>query len=427
MKRWTSAQLLRAAEFVYATLALFALTQGPVYQVWKSSAERLETLPNPSLPFIYFVSFLVVQLPALLLLARRVGPGFLASRSNQVFVTLMAWFGLSVLWSTFARDSLPEYAALIMTAAFGIYLRTSFTTRQFWWVIASSMALGVGMSWFAVMRLWDGSYNFIEDYWIGIYFNRNSLAPVAATAIIAALAVTAAELGSSRKKSMNLLLVVSAATTLIVFASIEIWKSESQTSPFALAVAALAVVVWWLLRLVSTKLVKSRLLVSLAAPITLLVFGIALFVVLREIGSVSGVSVEVATLNSRRAFWSLSWSAFLEKPVLGWGWMAAWRNPDFFDAGFWIPAWDVAWSHNGYLDVLLGGGVIGGALYAVYVWLGARNLSFRDSQTSWLSMLLLSFILAAATQESFFVGSHFMWALLVALLVGSSVNEKNAG
>ena len=427
MKRWSSAKLLRTSEFVYAILALFALTQGPVYQVWKSSAERLESLPSPSLPFIYFVSFLVVQLPALLLLARRTTREWLSLRSYQALIVLVVWFGLSVVWSTFARDSLPEFAALVITIAFGVYLGSSFSVREVWWIIALAMAAGVVTSWFAVMRLWDGAYNFIDGYWIGIYFNRNSLAPVAAVAIIAAVAVIVVELGVSSKKPSRVLLVAGASSALIVFSAIEIWKSESQTSPFALAVAAGAVVVWGILRWSGGKISRLRFLVSLAAPITLVILGITLFVALREIGRLGGVSTEVATLNSRRAFWSLSWSAFLEKPLFGWGWMAAWRNPEFFGSGFWNPAWDVAWSHNGYLDILLGGGVLAGLLFGLFVWCGAYQMGRGDVRTTSLGMLLLGFIFSAATQESFFVGSHFLWALMIATLVRSSVDKQHAG
>jgi hypothetical protein len=47
-------------------------------------------------------------------------------------------------------------------------------------------------------------------------------------------------------------------------------------------------------------------------------------------------------------------------------------------------------------------------------------------------MALAVFVLAAATQESFFVGSHFLWALLVASLAVArddvaSVDEQNPG
>jgi len=432
MKRWSSAQLLRATEFVYATLALFALTQGPVYQIWKYSAERIAALPSPSLPFIYFATFIAVQAPGVVLFARRAQGSWFQWRSNQALIALLAWLGLSVLWSSFARHSLPEFVALTMTTAYGAYLATSFTHRQLWWIIASAMGLGVGMSWFAVMRLWEGAYNFLDGYWIGIYFNRNSLAPVAAVAIIGALGVVVSEWSLLRNRPFfGLSLVIGPAVALVVFSMIELRNSESQTSPLALLAGISAVAIWLLFRWAGSRISLLRPLKTFAASITFVLLGLVLLVSLRAIGGFGGVSAEVATLNSRRAFWSLSWSAILEKPWLGWGWMAAWRSPDFYNFGLWIPEWDTVWSHNGYHDVLLGGGAVAGVLFVLYLWFGSADLRTRSFSAALPSVLIVAFVLAGATQESFFIGSHFLWALLTAALVPQPgarglVNEQHA-
>ena len=182
MKRWTGAQLLSATELAYATLALFTLTQGPVLRMWSQSAELTGELPNPSISHAQFSTYVAIQLPALALVAHRIGAQWFRERANQALVVFVSWLGLTVLWSSFARQSLPEFVALALTTAFGVYLATSFSRRQFWWLLASAMAIGVGISWFAIMRLWDGAVNFQEDYWVGIYYNRNSLALVAAVA-----------------------------------------------------------------------------------------------------------------------------------------------------------------------------------------------------------------------------------------------------
>lgn len=432
MKRWTSAQLLRAAEFAYAALVLFALTQGPVYQVWKYSADRIDSLPSPSLPFVYFATFVALQGPSVLLFCRRVQRSWFLWRSNQALVSLLVWLALSVLWSSFARHSLPEFVALAMTATFGAYLATSFSPRQFWWIVATAMAAGVCLSWFAVMRLWEGAYNFLDGYWIGIYFNRNSLAPVAAIAIVAAAGVVISELPFLRKRPVvGLMLVVSPLTALVVFAAVELFESESQTSPLALLAGVASVALWLVLRWLGARARILHGLKSFSGPITFMMLGLVLFISLRAVGGFGGVSTEIATLNSRRAFWSLSWSAFLEKPWIGWGWMAAWRCPDFYNYGLWVPEWNTVWSHNGYLDLLLGGGTIGGLFFVLYLWFGASDFRARSINGALPKLFLATFALAAATQESFFIGSHFLWALLVAALIPTpeapeSVNEQHA-
>jgi len=432
MKRVSRATVLQNIEFVYAALALFALTQGPVYRMWSSSAAQVELLPNPSVPHVYFASFVAVQAPALMLFVRRCDLSWLSQRSNQAFLAFIGWLGLSVTWSTFARHSFPEFITLVTTSGFGLYLALSFSLRKLWWVIASSMAVGVAVSWISVMRLWDGAVNFQEDYWIGIYYNRNSLAPVTAVAIIASFALAYHSWFSRQtQRPRQLILTLIAAAALTLYAVIELWNTESQTSPFAMMVAVLVCAAWVVLRTVCTR---NRILEKLApfsAPAILIVASVATFFTLRLVGGLQSLPSETTTLNLRRALWSLSWSGFLEKPWQGWGWMAAWQTFDFFKQGDWWAVFDTEWSHNGYHDLLLGGGVLAGAAFFAYLWSSTQAMSLQPWSTSIPRMLLIVFVLAAATQESFFIGSHFLWALLVAALAAggaerSLVNEQHA-
>jgi len=422
---------LRTAEVSYATLALFALTQGPVYRVWSDSNSRLDILPNPSPQHAFFATFVAVQLPAVVLWFRRVNTDRLCDRANQVLVALLGWLGLSVAWSTFARQSLPEFVALVLTTCFGLYLATSFSRRELWWIILSAMALGVGVSWVAVMRLWDGAVNLQNDYWVGIYGNRNSLAPVAAVALLASV-VVASFARESSTKNWSRIVTLAVPAVLLVFAAIEVWRSGSQTSPVALFVAVVACVAWMVVRAATSRLGTLRMLRHHAAPITLTLLAIVAVIALRQIGDATNISGDAATFNSRRALWSVNWSGFLEKPWLGWGWMAARFNPAFFKQGTWWAAAETQWSHNGYHDLLLGGGALAAVLFALYLWMSSRRFDRMPVSVALPRLALVVFVLAAATQESFFVGSHFLWALLIASLAVArddvaSVDEQNSG
>jgi len=433
MERKSKSSLLHVAEFVYAALALFSLTQGPVYRVWMPSAAQVELLPNPSVPHVYFATFLMIQLPALVLFFQRCGTSWLRRQGSRALIAFLGWLALTVVWSTFARQSFPEVVALIVTSIFGLYLATSFSVRRFWLVIASAMAVGVAMSWVAIMRLWDGAVNLQESYWIGIYYNRNSLAPVTAIAIVAATALIYLMWSNRRsQRKSRVLLSVTPAMLLAIYALIELWNTKSQTSPFALATAIAVSVAWLIIRTVCARLSLLRRIRRQSAPVTLALASIVMFFTLRLVGGLQSLPSETTTLNLRRSLWSLSWSGFLEKPWQGWGWMAAWRTFDFFKQGDWWAVFDTEWSHNGYHDILLGGGVLAGAIFVAYLWLSSSDISLQPLSAALPRMLLTVFVLAAATQESFFIGSHFLWALLVAALaanhsVESSVDEKNAG
>ena len=432
MRQAIRSKLLQSSEYAYAMLALFLLTQGPVYRTWSQSSGLAGQLPEPSVSHVHFASFLLVQAPGVLLWARRCQGNWLSQRNNAALAIFLAWMGLTVMWSTFARQSLPEFLALAATSGFGLYLADRFTSTRLWLVTAGAMAIGVGISWVSVMRLWDGAVNFQEGYWIGIYFNRNSLAPVAGLAIVSSLAVVISirsrKSGTSRRRT---LLFSFLAVVLAVYSAIELWKSESQTSPLALAIAVSTSGFWLVMQSICRRTGMLRRFSHLAAPLAIAIVSFAVFYVLRVVGGFGSLSSETTSLNMRRSLWSLSWSGFLEKPWHGWGWMAAWRTPDFFRQGDWWAVFDTNWSHSGYHDLLLGGGVLAAALFALYVFLSARAIGRCTPREALPVMLTVSFVLAAATQESFFIGSHFLWAVLVGALASPSSrkalsDEKNS-
>lgn len=99
--------------------------------------------------------------------------------------------------------------------------------------------------------------------------------------------------------------------------------------------------------------------------------------------------------------------------------MAAWRTTTFFKRDGWWDLRDTSWSHSGYFDVLLGGGLVAGVMFIALVLVSGMRLH-RVVLVEPLGQLRYAtafFVLAAATQESFFMGTHFLWALFVWALV----------
>jgi O-antigen ligase len=410
MSRWSMQRLLRAAEVGYALAVLFALTQGPVYRLWNESGQYQQFITLPTIGHAYFATFVALQLPALCLVARRLSATFIAERRGQLLVALLLWLGLSVLWSTFARHSLPEFVSLFLTTSFGVYLAVSFSPAVLWRIVAIAMSLGLGISLIAVQRGWEGAMNSEDGHWIGIYFNRNSLAPVAAVALLAVIGMLCTQ---PKWRSSGGRVVLVASVVVSVGAVITLWRAESRTSPLALAAAVGVLAVSQLLRLLFERFWTS--LSRYSAALATSISAVALFVALRLFGGLSTVSAELLTFNSRNGLWAQNWTGFLEKPFQGWGWMAARKTPSFFRQGVWWAAFETDWSHNGYHDLLLGGGVLAAVLFAGVVWFGMREMGSHASLTETIpNLLLVAFVLTAATQESFFIGTHFLWALLIA-------------
>jgi O-antigen ligase len=423
MSRWSVSQVLHASEVVYVILALFALTQGPVYRLWSESSTYLGTAPRPSMPHVYFATFVAIQLPALVLLFRRLTTRNLFDRRIQMLSAFVLWMTLSVVWSSFARHSLPEVVSLVLTTSFGVYVATSYCPKQFFRIVLAAMSIGICLSLFAIQQGWDAAVNPETGYWIGIYYNRNSLAPVAAVALLAALGVI---LLQGRWRGPLSASLVGLAGLIVVVALFMLWKAESRTSPLALSLSFASLLLWLLLQRLAEKFAPTA--ASRVSVVVLSFTAVIVFLVVRTLSRGSSVTPGTATFNSRGGLWSQNWAGILEKPWFGWGWMAARRTPTFFSDKWWY-GFATEWSHNGYHDILLGGGAVAGFLFLGFilsaVWHDERPINVGRFTPIYL---VIVFIMTAATQEAFFVGTHFMWALLVAMLLqfsGNLVNQKD--
>jgi exopolysaccharide production protein ExoQ len=153
-------------------------------------------------------------------------------------------------------------------------------------------------------------------------------------------------------------------------------------------------------------------------PVLIVTSGVGFIIVVQSLPGYYLFDRELTSFNSRSVLWSMAWSGILIKPVVGWGWQAAWHVREFWEQGaWWSVSGDNDWSHNGYLDVLLGGGFIAGCLFITLIVLATSRMSNRSEWSKlWPHIVLFTFIVAAATQESCLVGSHFLWALLTCLV-----------
>lgn len=404
--------ILSQVEFLYASFAVFLLTQGPVFQVWTGSANQLASLPSPSLGHVYFSTFISAQLPGIALWLRRTPSLWFSNAVNRTVMAFVSWMLLSALWSTFARQSLPEAVALAVTSFFGMYLATSFSLRRFLYVIVSATGAGVLASYVAAIQLWRGAVNLQEGYWVGIYLNRNSLAPVATLLILAVGGLLT--LNSTERRHFHPLVIP--LTALTALSAFIVAKSESQTSPVALGISMIVCLVWLAARGLIGRLKIGSQWNALVTPLVVAFAALSIYITLRITSGSVNVSSETATFNARSPLWSQSWAGILEKPLLGWGWMAAWYTPAFFQLRSSWATWSTMWSHNGYHDIVLGGGIVAAALFFIYLWLSLYAMDAYSQSEGLVRLSIIVFVLVAATQESFFVGSHFLWAALVAVM-----------
>jgi len=414
-------QISKWAEYLYVVALLGFLTQGPVLKIWEASG----AIDSSIIGNTKFATYLVVQIPAIVMLFSRGIPRRMLVGPVGVLLAFCGWMSISTLWSTFSSYTLVESFTLTVTCLAGLYIATSFTLLQQLTLFLVAMQPGLLVSWFAVRNNWSGATNFEENYWIGIYFNRNSFAPPAALGLLAAVSLLWIFIV---RRPKHWILVVFVLLDVVLLDAALLLRSKSSTSLGAIGVFAFVWAFWTAMRWLNRRRKFSAdQLAQLVYPGFLLALILLTWLSFNFGEVLSRFFKNDLDFNGRRLLWRFSWDGFLDKPLFGWGWFSAWNTPSFFhEREYWWALTSTNWSHSGIMDILLGGGIIGGALFvAAVVWSGARQLSRVFTQTAgqW-SFAAAWFVIAASTQESFIVGNHFLWLLLVSALAGSRSESR---
>ena len=415
-----SRAILRWTEYAYAATLIFVLTQGPVLSMWfASEQENARPALAPQL-----ATYFLFQIPALVFVSRQK----FTLRDIRGPLGLLAifciWLTATTLWATNGQHSAVESVSLLITFVSGVYFAKRFTLKEKLAVIVVAMQPGLLLSRYAIAKNWKMSQS-DEGFWVGIYFNRNSLAPVAIVSVISALALLyVAYLHKDDKLRIYKLCVL---VNVALFGFVVAVRTHSNT-PFGGLVAFIAAFTSW--QAVRNSPLKKFL--NEAKQINKVYSGfIALAVMcswfaIQFQSKILQIFGETANFNGRSEIWKYSWNGFLERPFLGWGWLSAWRSWAFMRMDLWWTVEGVSWSHNAYLDLLLGGGVLAVLLFAAAVLLGVYRIvpsHNGDATQSW-PIAFIFFYLAMCTQESFIIGNHFLWMLFVAILTSETTIAK---
>ena len=406
--------ITRWCEYAYVVVLLFALTQGPVLSMWFASSTQGQTNAVSA----QLLTFVAVQIPALILLGYRRVPRSSLIGPVGLLGLFCGWMWLSTLWATLGQHTIVEATTLSVTFLTGVYLARSFSLLEQLVLVVVAMQPGLLWSRYAIANNWSNSVD-QNGNWVGIYFNRNSLAPVAMVSCLAASALLWIVVMRRGKKWPITVLVI--LVDVVLFGAVMLFHTRSNTSVGGAVVFAAVWAFWTVVRsLMRRKRITSDALHRFVYPIFIASATLLTWATVRLQSVVLSFFGETIDFNGRSELWRYSWIGFLERPFLGWGWMSAWRTPNFFKHDRWWTITNTGWSHSGFMDVLLGGGMFAGlVLVAALLWGGYRHLEFATTETAaqWTPAIMF-FVLAIATQESFFVGNHFLWVLFVAAVAG---------
>ncbi len=328
--------------------------------------------------------------------------------SNYYYWILLLYVLLSMGWSVAPLKvvvGVAHYIGFIfVAAASAIY----FYRKPVGLVIFLALFFGVMNSISVILTFIDlpGTVSEIHDNrWQGITSNPNTLG------VQCMLGVWAGFVWLISTKSWFGRLF---ATTFITLGIFGVFGSGSATSMICSGVAVIAYLFMMSIRKNSPNLKLIKSIVTFSLVFLILSLSYIFMPEVFEPEELSGALGKDSTLTGRTDLWALALRVFEIKPLIGWSFDALASIVDKFPM-------DYGQFHNGYLDILVRGGLIG-LLGFLIVYFGQLFRLFQVSKLNysaacaWLSIMLAAMI-QNLTEASFLRSTSLIWCVVVLGLI----------
>ena len=390
--------------WVATVLALIGATRAPVYRV------RLEMGDVPGDP-IDDTRIQLIWCGLYLLVAVAAWPAW---HAVWVRARSLVWSSLlfcavlvsSTGWSI-QRERTIEQAGLLAMGMFAIVLVAgSMTARRFAWAVWTATTLCVvGSVWAHV-----GDWHYTVDpkgNFVGWYFNRNALGPVAALAVMSSVMLVWRGVRGWRAVGVSAVGVMSAVVW---------WRTGSLTPLVAVLVSLIAVAFAWGWARGNREARRRLRFVGVGTPVVL-----AVLIMLR--GTINAWFGRSATFSGRTELWAELFESWWHRPWGGYGFMAVWFD-DELRARLLERSRDLYEAHSGYLEVLIGAGVLGAFALGWLLWVLIGGVVRSVPAGSWASqwwVAMIAFVLLMNTGETFIGANIAAWLVMVGVGVQARV------
>jgi len=317
-------------------------------------------------------------------------------------LAIIAFASLSTFWSQDPAQTLRHSADLLLATLFGVYFAARYELKEqlklLMWVFAVCVFFSFVFGFFGIGTAVDADKN--VEGWYGIFIQKNNLGR---TMVLSALVFFFGGVSNPRNRTSAW---VGALASLVL-----ILLSRSLTSILVVpAVALMVLYLRWALQKTRLQLVAGILL--------LLVFGsTASYYVITHLEGATNLVGRDPTLTGRLDIWILCVVMALRQPWLGYGYEAFWLPDKWYVERAWkILGWNVPSAHNGFLQLWLELGIVGGGLFLLvfsYYFAKALRSLRRDFRpgAAWPIAFLL-FLLFTNLTEPIFLGSNSIFFIL---------------
>ena len=325
------------------------------------------------------------------------------SALSRLALAVIAWYSaaavVSSLWSVYPSATLWRSAVYLGLVFLAVAL-AGLTDDELSTTLVLLASVAVAGSLTLIVLSHDVGTDRHGD-WIGMYTNRNSLAPMAALGVIAGLRwLLPGPMAPSRlRRVWGAALVVASVVTLIGAGSRTAWLALAAALILTSALGAVAG---------ASRRRGWRPWQTAAAAIggVLVAAGVGVAVV--------AAAWNVSTFSQRREIWSLVWDRVLERLWGGYGFFAFWEVPELVQEHVLLQRGS---AHNSLVETALGLGVVGTVPFVMLVVMATvnagRGLWQRPSADTAMWAAVTVFVLCENITESFVLWFSHIWVLLL--------------
>ena len=389
-------------------------------RLWRIIAGSEVEFNEPQQSQVLAVNLLLV--PALIrgwrLLKRHV-----SHRNRDLIVITIAMtpvvLGMTMIWSAVPSRTFLEGTGLCVTtlAALGVFDAVRFMRVRGGFSVM--LAATTPLLW-SIWRVVDARLGAtVSGRWVGIFNSQNHLAALAGVLLLASIITLAGVIrthrGRNNVSSLLFAFQVVLSAILAVVSFVTVLKTYNATVQITLAlIGGLVVVIQLVKRLQRWSRVAAR-----RVPLEVTIGAVALPAV--AIASVIMVQRMDWSFRGRRPIWAASIEGVIQKPLSGWGFQAPWFSEEFRSTVA-EPVANHRWSHNMWLDVAMGGGVLVGLVFTITT----VSLIVRLTRDAWAdsrrlpALVMTLFISLYLTMEPLSENNWYLYGMVLVAAVSSA-------
>lgn len=399
----------KTIEYIFTIVSLLFYTGGPLPVILSGGFSRgASTTVEPDFALVK-LCFQLIYIITLLYLAPHWKRAAYLLIKDKLITLLMIIVTFSIFWSVAPGITVPRIIALWGTTLFGIYFATRYSLKQQLYLLGWALGLVIVMSILFAVGL--PKYGIMQgvhaNAWRGIYTHKNSFGSTMALGTITFLILGAADkpkrwlFHTGLFVSIVLLLLSRASSPLIylfvitlIFFALKVlgWEYKVKAAAICLFTTVGYVLATWCIT---------------------------------QAEAIAAMFGKDLTFTGRTDIWVYVWELIQKKPWLGYGYGALWSGWNSETSFVWKAVhWEAPHSHNGFLEVLLGLGVLGFSVLVIHIAITfTRSLIIvgqaRTATYFFPLIILLLMLLKNTTEVSFISRNSLDWVLYVSVALSS--------